>query len=175
MSALDELSEHSEHAAHSGGSFDKRVALTMAIIAAALAIVSVLGHLATTEELINQQRASDQWSFYQAKNIRRYMADVARDLSINMKSAELSEKYAKDSERYTQDGEEIQGKAKEFQAESDHAGHKALRLHFGEVFLEIAIVFASLAILTKRSALWLTSIGSGLLGVAIAATEVFVK
>ena len=50
-----------------------------AIIAAALAIVSVLGHLAATEELLNQQRASDQWSFYQAKSIRRYESEIARE------------------------------------------------------------------------------------------------
>jgi hypothetical protein len=40
----------------------------------------------------------------------------------------------------------------------------------GEVFLEIAIVLASLAILTKRRPMWFASILSGLVGAAIAAT-----
>ena len=171
---MDELKEHMEHAEH-GGSFDKRVAVTMAIIAATLAIVSVLGHLAATEELLNQQRASDQWSFYQAKSIRRYQSDVAKDMFTAMTNKESAEKYAKNGERYQKEGEEIQEKAKELQAESDHEGHKALRLHLGEVFLEIAIVFASLAILTKRELLWGTAVCSAALGLVIAATEVFVK
>src|SRR5258708_20000065 len=77
MSTAEELKEHAEHAQHP---FDKRVAASMAIIAAALAVVSVLGHLFATEELLLQQKASDQWSYYQAKSIRRYQSEVAKDL-----------------------------------------------------------------------------------------------
>jgi len=65
----DELKEHAEHAREP---FEKRVAATMAIIAAALAVVSVAGQICTTEELLLQQKASDQWAFYQAKSERRY-------------------------------------------------------------------------------------------------------
>jgi glutamine synthetase adenylyltransferase len=172
MEALDELQEHSHHAS---SDFDKRVAVTMAVIAATLAIVAVLGHLETTEELLNQQRASDQWAFYQAKAIRRYQSEVARDVLGGLGKIEAAQKYAGNMERYQKESEEIQHKAKELQLESDHAGRKALRLHFGQVFLEIAIVFASLAILTKRTLLWMTAMGSALIGVAIAATGAFVK
>jgi len=49
MSVAEELQEHAEHAQNP---FDKRVAGTMAIIAAALAVVSVAGHITTTEELL---------------------------------------------------------------------------------------------------------------------------
>jgi len=61
MSTDEELREHSEHAKEP---FDKKVAGTMAILAAALAVVSVLGHIFTTEELLEQQKASDQWAYY---------------------------------------------------------------------------------------------------------------
>jgi hypothetical protein len=172
MSALEELQEHSHHG---GDSFDRHVAVTMAVIAAALAIVSVLGHIETTEELLNQQRASDQWSFYQAKAIRRYQSEVARDVLVALAKSEPAQSYARNMERYQKESEEIQVQAKEFQAESDHAGHKAIRLHMGEVFLEIAIVLASLAILTKRKLLWMTAMGSGLVGIAIAATAALVR
>jgi hypothetical protein len=172
MEALDELQEHS-HEASSG--FDKRVAVTMAVIAATLAVVSVLGHIASTEELLNQERASDQWSFYQAKAIRRYQSEVARDVLAGLGKKEVAQQYAGNMERYQKESEEIQVKAKELQSESDFAGRKALRLHIGEVFLEIAIVFASLAILTKRTFLWMTAIGSALIGVGTAATQMLVK
>ena len=172
MEALDQVQEHS-HEASSG--FDKRVAATMAVIAAALAIVSVLGHLASTEELLSQERASDQWAFYQAKAIRRYQSEVARDVLAGLGKSEMAQKYTGNMERYQKESEEIQVKAKELQSESDLAGRKALRLHIGEVFLEIAIVFASLAILTKRSLLWMTAMGSALIGLGTAATQLLVK
>ena len=170
MSVEDELKEHAEHAR---APFDKRVAATMAIIAAALAVVSVLGHLFTTEELVNQQRASDQWSFFQGKSNRRYQSEIARDLLTAAKSDKAAE-YGANLERYKKETEEIQEKAKEFENESHLKGKQALRLHFGEIFLEIAIVFASLAILTKRPMLWVTAIASGALGAAIALTVLLV-
>src|ERR1700677_3589583 len=58
MSVNEELSEGVEHAKEP---FDRQVAVSMAIIAAALAIVSVLGHIYGNEELLAQQRASHQW------------------------------------------------------------------------------------------------------------------
>lgn len=170
----EELQEHAEHAKEP---FDRKVAVTMAVIAATLAFVSVAGHLATTEELLRQQQASDQWSFFQGKNGRRYVSEVARDILGGMsgETARASaEKYEKNSERYEKEGEAIQEKAKDFEKESKHAGRQARCLHVGEVFLEISIVFASLAILTKRKVVWLTAVLGSLIGAAIAIMAFFV-
>jgi Domain of unknown function (DUF4337) len=172
MSAAEELQEHAEHAQ---APFDKKVAATMAIIAAALAVVSVLGHIATTEELLKQQKASDQWSYYQAKSIRRYQSEFARDLFASMNSGAMSEQYAKNSEKYRHDDDEIQKEAQGLERESDLRGRQALRLHFGEVLLEISIVFASLAILTKRATFWYASILGALGGTGIAATTLLIS
>ncbi len=175
MSVNEELSEHTEHAKEP---FDKKVAVTMAIIAASLAIVSVLGQVFSTEELLAQQQASDQWAYYQAKSIRRYESDIARDLfrtaatgEANAKSAET---YSANAERYEKEGEEIQTEARKLETESRLKGQEALRMHIGEVFLEVGIVFASLAILTKRRVVWSTSIVSACIGVGIAATAIFI-
>ncbi len=167
MSLEEELHEHAEHAK---APFDRRVAATMAIIAAALAVVSVLGHLASTEELLNQQRASDQWAFYQAKTIRRYESEIARDTLTALKSGNAAG-YTANVERYTKESEEVQKKAKELEDDSRLKGREALRLHLGEIFLEIAIVFASLAILTKRPLLYWTAVAGASIGVVIALTE----
>src|SRR6266852_2971772 len=172
MSTIEEVHEHAEHAQ---GPFDKRVAATMAIIAAFLAVVSVLGHIETTEELLKQQKASDQWSYYQAKSIRRYESEVARDLFANMKNEKLSETYAKNVEKYRKDDEEIKKEAEALENESHLKGRQALRFHFGEVFLEVAIVFASLAILTKRHLIWWASLASALAGAVIAATAFLIQ
>jgi hypothetical protein len=168
MSVEEELQEHTHHA---HDPFDKRVAATMAIIAALLALVSVLGHLLTTEELLNQQKASDQWAYSQAKDIRHYLARVAHDVIIEEKgSAGVIAKYDADDQRYKNDTVNVQEKAREFEKESDLAGRKAFRMHLGEVFLEIAIVLSSLAILTKKSFVWMAGMASALVGGLIALT-----
>src|ERR1700741_3019948 len=97
MSVEEELQEETEKAKEP---FEKKVAATMAILAAFLAVVSVLGHIMTTEELLLQQKASDQWSYYQAKSIRRYQSEVARDLFQGMKLGDQSTQYQKNSEKY---------------------------------------------------------------------------
>lgn len=169
MHAEEEVHEHAEHAKHP---FDKKVAASMAAIAAALAVVAVFGQLSNTEEIIGQQKASDQWSFYQAKNNRRYASEVANDMLMAV-NAEKAEAYKRKGEQYRKEADDIQERAKEFETESRSAGHKAHRLHFGEIFLEIALVFASLAILTKRELIWMTAMVFALVGAGIAATSLF--
>ena len=169
MSVDEELQEHAEHAREP---FERKVAVTMAAIAALLAIVSVLGHILSTEEVLAQQKASDQWSYYQAKAMRRYESEIARDVlaALPSQNGKDATKYSANVERYEKETDEIQGEAKKLEAESFLRGRQATRLHVGEVFLELAIVLASLAILTKRAVIWSGSLVTAGIGVAIAAT-----
>jgi hypothetical protein len=173
MSVDEELSENAEHAKEP---FDKKVAVTMAIIAAILAMVTVLGHLFSNEELLAQQKASDQWAYSQAKDIRRYDSEIARDVLNGMTGIEPEKvkHYSDNVEKYGKEKEQIQEKATELGNESDLRGRQALRLETSEVFLEIGIVFASLAILSKRPLIWWLSMGSAATGIAIALTTKFV-
>jgi hypothetical protein len=171
MSVHDELEEQTHHAHEP---FDKRVAASMALIAALLAIVSVLGHILTTEELLDQQKASDEWAYSQAKDIRHYMAQVATDVLQGAQGKlELVSKYGQDDRRYKSDTATIQEKAREFEQESTRDGRKAFRMHIGEVFLEIAIVLSSLAILAKRKFMWFTAIAAAAAGSVTAVTALF--
>jgi len=166
MGPEHELEEAAEKAREP---FDRTVGATMAIVAAALALVSVLGSVSITEELLEQQKASDQWAYYQSKSIRRYQsesaADVLRALS-GPAAAGAAKKYDANADRYRQDADEIQNKARESEHKSEIKGRHALRFHFAEVFLEISIVFCSLALLTRRHWFWsaavlLTAVGAG--------------
>jgi hypothetical protein len=170
MSANDELQEGVEHAREP---FDKKVAASMAIIAALLAIVSVGTHYYTTEQLLAQQQASDQWAFYQAKDIRRYDSEIALDVLKASKAEALEERlkhYSQNGERYDNDRKEIQNKARELEAERDLNGKRAFRLELGEIFLEIGIVLASLSILAKMPNVWYLSLLSAAVGLGISAT-----
>ncbi len=173
-----ELEELKEQAEKARDSFDRKVGASMAVIAAALALVAVYGHITTTEELLMQQRASDQWAFYQAKALRRYQSEVAQDMLSAMSgpaAGSLAQKYASTVGRYQKEGDDIQEKAKEYERESQLNGHRALRLHMGEIFLEMGLVFASLSILTKRGLFWAAALASSGLGSALAVTAILIR
>ena len=166
MAEHEEIEEHVEHAHEP---FHKVVAGTMAIIAALLAVVSVSGQHFNTEELLKQQQASDQWAFSQAKDIRRYTAQITQDTLASIKAdPKLVGKYSKDSDKYKKQHDDIQDQARDLEKERDRSGNKANRFHIGEVFLEAAIVFSSLSILMKTRLLFFGGVLFALIGIGMA-------
>ena len=65
----EELQEHTEHAHHSG---QRAIGLTTAMVAVLLAVATLLGHRAHTEEITLQTKVNDGWAFYQAKHNRAH-------------------------------------------------------------------------------------------------------
>src|SRR5438132_1468086 len=87
-----EHAEHAQHAAHDP--FDRRVAMTMAIVAAVLACGTMLNHREHTETLRLQNEAnthhteaSNQWNYYQSKKNRQYLYEGLDDLPTVLSSA----------------------------------------------------------------------------------------
>jgi hypothetical protein len=95
---LQELQEHAEHA-HNNPTLAP-VSLTMAVFAVLVAVVALLGHRAHTEEVVLQAKSSDQWAFYQAKNIREHQDDLFVASAGNGASAADRQKFAQEAERY---------------------------------------------------------------------------
>src|SRR3979490_927122 len=115
----DELNELQEHAEHGREHPDLApVSLTMAVVAVLVATVSLLGHRTHTEEILLQNKVTDQWAFYQAKNIRRHNDELFADLTtvIATKNAEgaakLQEKYQGEADRYKGEQKELDAKAR---------------------------------------------------------------
>ncbi len=173
----DELSELRENAEHGRENPSLApISVTMAILAVCVAVVSLLGHRSHTEELLLQNRATDQWSYYQAKNIRRHNYEMGVDLlsmvefKDKAQADKVREKYQKEAERYTKEQAEIEDQAKDLEKESALQQSKANRFDLGEVFLEIALVISSLALLSRKRFYWFLGIVSGLAGLGVAAT-----
>jgi hypothetical protein len=173
----DELSELQENAEHARENAELvPISVTMAILAVCVAVVSLLGHRSHTEELLMQNRATDQWAYYQAKNIRLHNYDMGLDLIplVDFKdkdqAAKVQEKYKSQVDRYTKEQADIEEKAKDFEAESAKAQRKADRFDLGEVFLEIALVISSLALLSKKRIFWYLGLASAFAGLAVAVT-----
>ena len=156
---LQEMHERA-HEAHHDPSLAP-VTITMAILAVVVASVSLLGHRAHTEELLLQNKSTDQWAYYQAKNIRSHSYEMFIDLlSVSSpkdpEAAEkLKEKYAGEVERYKEELKEIDAEARKLEAEVAVQGQKAARFGLGEVLLEVSLVVTSITLLTRRRAYWL--------------------
>ncbi len=89
---VEELKENAEHAHHQG---EKRIGLTMAIVAVLLAIATMLGHRAHTEEIKLQTKVNDGWGFYQAKHGRAHEYGRAAEEEIVNGHKDLAARYFK--------------------------------------------------------------------------------
>src|ERR1700684_3289013 len=103
---LQELHENAEHAHHDPSLTP--VSLTMAVLAVLVAVVSLLGHRAHTEEVVLQAKSSDQWSYYQAKNIREHEDELFVAGNSAGTAADVREKYSQEADRYKKEKDEIQ-------------------------------------------------------------------
>jgi transcriptional regulator of met regulon len=145
------------------------VSLTMAVLAVLVAVVSLLGHRAHTEEVVLQALSSDQWSFYQAKNIREHEDDLFVASNFAGVAPEVREKYAQEAERYKKEKDEIQEKARELEREVGIERARADRYDLAEVFLEIGLVITSITLLSGRRIFWYLGIALTVVGVVVAA------
>ena len=173
----DELQELHEHAEHAREHPDQApITITMAILAVLVATVSLLGHRAHTEEVILQNKVTDQWSYYQAKNIRMHTDELFADLAgvVATKDAEaaakVQEKARSEADRYKEDKKELEAKAHELEQEFALTNRKADRFDLGEVFLEVALVITSITLLSGRRVFWALGILLGIVGIVLAST-----
>jgi hypothetical protein len=169
---MPEIEIHAHHEGQESNPLILPVSLTISILAVLVAAATLMGHRAHTEELLLQGHATDQWNFYQAKNIRMHEMQVMVDeLAVltnqNQEKAELlREKYQKEVERYESDKEQISEKAKELEKERDVLRKRADRFDAGEGILEIALVICSITLLTNKKFFWYAGVLIGAIGVA---------
>lgn len=178
----DELQELQEHAEHGREHPDQApISITMAILAVMVAIVSLLGHRTHTEEVILQNKVTDQWSYYQAKNIRMHTDELFADLAgvVTTRDAEaaakVKEKAHAEADRYKEDKKELEAKAHELEQEFALIHRKADRFDLGEVFLEVALVITSITLLSGRRIFWHLGLLIAVVGCFVAASTWMLK
>jgi hypothetical protein len=166
------------HEGH-GGEGMMAVAVTLTILAVFVAVATLLGHRASTDMLALETKVSDQWNFYQAKNIRQHEDEIASKMmpvftGVDKEKAEsFRDDYSKEAERYSKERDDIMEKAKELEADRDRVAKQGDRYDLAEVLLEIAVIVCSLTLLTKKKFFWLASICLGLVGLAIVSSALF--
>ena len=158
----DQVAQAHEH-------FVKRAAILVAALAALLAIASLFANHAMAEMILKQEQATDIWNEYQATRLKFKMDNLsAANLEIlatgtpNQAAAnKQASAYRKEaSEKYTKESKDLRKKAEDFEAERDRAEGRHRALALAEGAFQIAIVLASVAIVTR--VVWLIYISGGL-------------
>jgi hypothetical protein len=161
---LEQVHEDIHHHAGHGEKWTLGVALTAAVLAGLAAITALLSGHHANEAMIEQLRASDQWSFYQAKGVKAAVLNAKTDLvSALGKSPE-----PKDREKaadYKQEQEKISAEAKEMETSSRAHLHSHVIFARGVTLFQVAIAVSAVSVLTRRRAFWFLGIGFGVVGV----------
>jgi hypothetical protein len=172
--------------------FKQRAAVAISVFAMVLAICGLGGSNAGKEAQINNVLAANFFSFYQAKNIRQTVYELAADeLELGILAdpafpeaarpplkAKL-DRYRANVQRYesepsTNEGKkELMARAKEHEALRDHALKQDPYFDYAEALLQIAIVLISVSIISALP--WLAFFGGavGLVGTLLTVNGFF--
>ena len=170
--------------------FRSLAALIIAIMAMLLAVGSLGGGNATDDMVYGNIKASDTWAFYQAKNVRQTGYRLAADrLELQLADPTLNPverraaeaqlaRYRETIARYDNEpdpnapGDSLKGEGKQqlaaqarsFEAIRDRASDQDGNFDYSEVFLQLAIVLGSVAILSGSRWVLTLSVALGLVG-----------
>ena len=162
-----------------------RMALATVFLAVCATFSTFKGGGYSTQSVINQALASDQWAFYQAKSLKQHMQEfqleqlqlqklnIAPD-SPTAKAYEqhIAEGQAK-AEKYEREKNEISDKAKGFEAQRDAAKRHGKPFGIAVIFLQVAILLNSIAGLMNAKRIWWLAIPVGVAGIVFFADGFF--
>lgn len=161
-----ELAEAAENARRPE---QKQVGITMAVAAVLLAIITMLGHRAHTEEVLLQTRTNDQWDYYQAKNNRSEMYAADAKLALLMTEGQsVAAEFTKQAEQQKTGTEDVRQLAEKLEGETRIEAKRASYFDLGEVCLEATIVLCSITLLSGSLFYWKISFVSTAVGLLLA-------
>lgn len=155
-------------------------------MALATVILAVCATLATfkaggfsTQSVILQAQASDQWAYYQAKSMKEQMhklqadtlsAQIAGENPLSKHAAAVTgliRQYREEVARYQQEKRDIQAKATDLETQRDKAKERGKPFGYAVILLQIAILLNSIAGLLKKKTVWWAGIPVSLMGLAL--------
>jgi len=169
---MAELEIHNE-AEHALDPIGKRVGVLAALLAVALAVVTIASHRTHTAAIMHKASANDSWQYYQSTRVKYHNLELGRDLltAVGQKSeatGKLVAAYAAQMPKYQEQGKTIQEQARRADEAAEAAEHRALRFDLGEGFLEIALVLSSLYFISRKMLFPTMGIVAGICGVLFA-------
>lgn len=162
-----------------------QMALSTIVLAVCATLSTFKGGSYSTQSVVQQALASDQWNFYQAKSMKQHLFELqTQQLRLEMKSlapgnparAEYAEQISANEAqvaRYAQEKKEIQAKAQALEAQRDEAKRHTGPLGNAVLLLQIAILLSSVAGLMKSRSMWLSALPVGVAGLVFFADGFF--
>ncbi len=163
--SLEKAHGHGHDAGAEGGAMAKRAAVLVAVLAAVAVIVEMSANDAQTAYLADHVAASDLWTQYQAKSVRRTVllqsADVLDGQGGGEKAARARSEAARMQSEPGRDGmEQLAERAHERERERAHEFGLYEGFERGVRGLQIAIVLSGLFLVTRLA--WLLGLGVAL-------------
>jgi hypothetical protein len=155
----------------------QKVGVLAAVLAVALAVVSIASHRAHTTAVVERSEANDQWSLYQSNRIKFHSLELGVDL-VNLLGSDkpaanqIVTRYETEEKKYEKESKAVKDEARKKEDETLHTEAQALRYDIGEGMLEIGVVLASLYFIARKKLFPVISLMFGLLGAVIAITGV---
>lgn len=155
-----------------------QMALATVIFAVCATLATFKGGSYSTQSMVQQGLASDQWNFYQAKSMKQHLFELqTQQLELQMKAlarnnparadyAERIQHNQSQADRYAQEKRDIQAKAETFEAQRDAAKRHTGPLSNAVLLLQITILLSSVASLMKNRSIWLAALPVGVAGLA---------
>jgi len=144
---------------------------------AALAVLAAVSSGQYTQQfsktILSQAEATDQWSFYQAKSIKKHLtenqADLAHELGVGKPEmaaqlADFEQKNIELTKKYKADLAKIEADARRFEAEKERHQQQGDRFQLAFIILQAGVVLSTVAASAKRRELWIFAIVCGVLG-----------
>jgi hypothetical protein len=158
--------------------FELRSAVTVAVLAAVLAIVTSYSRDAGSTAQLASTQAADAWSYYQSETMKAHTFEVERDLIQVLapgavdeaKRAAFVASCAQQAEKYQKKKAEEEVKARDFERQVDDANRCGTRYGQGSLLLQIAVVIVSVSFIVRRSPLYFSGLLLGLSGLYVAIT-----
>ena len=141
-----------------------REGFVIVILAALLAINTMIGGQNSSKTMNNTIAANNQWAWYQAKNMRQVLYETA---AVESKIPENRKKFEDDAARMKADKEEIMVKAQALEAERDVARQRSPWFTWGGSVLQIGIVLLTASILAVSMPMFWVSIVVGSVGAVL--------
>jgi hypothetical protein len=171
---MAELEIHTEEE-HKSDPLGQKVGILAALLAVALAIVTIASHRTHTAAIMHKSSANDDWAHYQATRVKYHNVELGETLvKIFGDKSSPAQQMLTDSaaqlKKYDEESKKIQEEADgdDRQAEADET--RALRYDLGEGLLEIALVLSSMYFISRKTMFPLIGLIGGILGIAIAAS-----
>ena len=147
-----------------------RAGWVITVLAALLAINTLMGGSNSSRILNNTIDANNTWAFYQAKSIKQTLAEMAYDDAVRAgdrkKVSDLQAKINRyESDPATGEGKrELMAKAKQLEVSRADAKNRSPWYTYAGSLFQIAIVLLTASILAVSMNLFWASIAVGLLG-----------